>query len=258
MSDEFARRIVPRTVVAQRGWESVVERAQRLRADRRVVVAVLMALALAAGLIWYRIGRATSAAASGTGAPRTGAPSAPVAASPARANRSTTRPSAPRAATPSGGTSSPSGPVAPADEVVVHVSGAVAHEGLVRVPPGSRIADAVAAAGGAVAGADLRRINLAAKLLDGQQVAVPMAGEPAPPVVGAAAGAALPSPSAPLDLNSATAAQLEALPGIGPSLAGAIVAERERTGGFRSVDDLRRVRGIGDSRFAQIRPLVRV
>jgi competence protein ComEA len=141
---------------------------------------------------------------------------------------------------------------------VVHVSGAVAREGLVRLTPGSRVADAVAAAGGAAPAADLRRLNLAAKVLDGQQVAVPAVGEPPAAATASGGGGGSPSTDAPLDLNLATPAQLEALPGIGPSLARAIVAERERGGGFRSVDDLRRVRGIGDSRFSQLQPLVRV
>lgn len=257
MPDESAPRIVPRTVVAQGGWEAALERVQRLRSDRRVGVAVLVVVALAAGLIWYRVGRAGSAAPSGTGGARLGSSAAPTAAPRARANGSAARPAA-----ASGGAAAVSSTIAPgpaAAEVVVHVSGAVVHEGLVHVSPGSRVADAIAAAGGAGAGADLRRINLAAKLVDGQQVAVPKVGEPALPVAeGAGAATASPSAAAPLDINSATAAQLEALPGIGPSLAGAIVAERERTGGFRSVEDLRRVRGIGDARFAQLRPLIRV
>jgi competence protein ComEA len=131
------------------------------------------------------------------------------------------------------------------------------------------VVDAVDAAGGALPTADLDRINLAAHLVDGMRIAVPRRGAPADPAgptndpgkpgAGSPSGSSgAPTPSAPLDLNTATEAQLEALPGIGPSLAQAILQEREREGGFHSVDDLRRVRGIGDGRFAQIHALVTV
>jgi competence protein ComEA len=151
---------------------------------------------------------------------------------------------------------------------VVDVVGAVHHAGVVSIPATARVVDAVNAAGGALANADLDRINLAAHLVDGMRIAVPrrgVASDPAGPTSDPGGGGAggpsaggPPTPSAPLDLNTATEAQLEALPGIGPSLAQAIVAEREQEGGFHSVDDLRRVRGIGDVRFAQLRPLVTV
>jgi competence protein ComEA len=241
MSDEPAPRPVPHTVVAARGWEPLVERLRELRADARVKVLALLIVALAAGLIWYRIGLGRGSGATTTNTNH----GSGIRSQPQRASTRST-----------GSSTSTSSTTAPPTELVVHVSGAVTREGLVRVPPGARVADAVAAAGGALPGADLRRLNLAAKVLDGQQVAVPIVGEPVRQ--SANAGAGLPSSETPLDLNNATAAQIETLPGIGPSLAGAIVAERERSGGFRMVDDLRRVRGIGDSRFAQLRPLVRV
>ena len=153
---------------------------------------------------------------------------------------------------------------------VVDVVGAVRHPGVVSLPAAARVIDAVTAAGGALPVADLDRINLAAHLVDGMRIAVPRRGTPGDPAAptndpgasGAAgagsAGGGAPTPSAPLDLNTATEAQLEGLPGIGPSLAQAIIQEREHEGGFHSVDDLRRVRGIGDVRFAQLRPLVSV
>jgi competence protein ComEA len=154
---------------------------------------------------------------------------------------------------------------------VVDVVGAVRHPGVVSMPPTARVVDAVTAAGGALPGADLDRINLAAHLVDGMRIAVPRRGFPAdaagPNTDPGASGAAgngsgepggAPTPAAPVNLNTATQAQLEALPGIGPSLAQAILQERDREGGFHSVDDLRRVRGIGDVRFAQLRPLVTV
>jgi competence protein ComEA len=147
--------------------------------------------------------------------------------------------------------------------VLVHVAGAVAHPGLVRVPAGSRVADAIAAAGGGVPDADLDRLNLAAKVADGQRIPVAHVGQPAVPATGDGGSAAGGDPGAtgetgPIDLNAATPAQLDTLPGIGPSLAEAIIAERERRGGFTSVDQLRDVRGIGDKRFADLKPLVSV
>jgi competence protein ComEA len=130
--------------------------------------------------------------------------------------------------------------------LVIDVAGAVRRPGLYRLAPGTRIADALARAGGASARADLNLVNLAAPLADGEQVVVPEHG----------AGAAAGSPTAPLDLNSATAEQLDALPGIGPATAAKIVAYRQSHGPFRSADDLDGVPGIGPSRIAQLKGLV--
>jgi competence protein ComEA len=145
-------------------------------------------------------------------------------------------------------------------EVVVHVAGAVAAPGVQRLPAGARVVDAVDAAGGAAPDADLGRINLAAVLADGQQVYVPRAGEspPAPitPSSGAPDGAA--GTVALVDLNTATAAELEELPGVGPTTAGAIIAHREQHGPFGSVDDLLDVRGIGEAKLEQLRDLATV
>ncbi len=126
--------------------------------------------------------------------------------------------------------------------------------------------DAVEAVGGALADADLDRLNLAAKLVDGERVYVPKVGQSDPGVVadaggvsatpGAASGGA--TAGGKLNLNTATEAQLEELPGIGPTYAQAIIAERQRRGGFKSVNELRSVRGIGDKRFAELAPLVTV
>jgi competence protein ComEA len=135
--------------------------------------------------------------------------------------------------------------------LVVDVAGAVRRAGLYRLPAGSRIADALARAGGATARAELDLVNLAAPLADGEQVLVPARGAPLP---GAAGGAA--SPTAPVDLNSATAEQLDALPGIGPVTAAKIVAYRQAHGPFRSVDDLDAIPGIGPSRIENLRGLV--
>ncbi len=148
--------------------------------------------------------------------------------------------------------------------VVVHVAGAVAAPGLVTLPSGSRVADAVALAGGLRADADGDRINLAAPVSDGVRVFIPVVGQPDPPVAVAVTGgpaesaAATPSPTQPLDLNTATAEQLEALPGVGPSTAAAIVAYRTEHGQFRSVDELQEVRGIGPAKFEAVESSVTV
>jgi competence protein ComEA len=149
-------------------------------------------------------------------------------------------------------------------EVVVHVAGAVVSPGVRRLPPGSRVTDALDAAGGALPGADLPRINLAALLVDGQQVYVPKPGEELPVAAGAglpggtgAAGGG-PVPGARVDLNTATAEQLDTLPGVGPATASAIIAHREQHGPFTSVDQLLDVRGIGEAKLEQLRDLVSV
>jgi competence protein ComEA len=145
---------------------------------------------------------------------------------------------------------------APSGEVVVHVAGAVAAPGLRRLAADARVADAIDAAGGAATDADLGRINLAALLEDGQQVYVPKVGEPAP---AAASGASTPAaPTAPVNLNTATAEDLDALPGIGPAIAQAIVDHRTQHGPFASVEDLLDVRGIGQSKLDTLRPEVTV
>jgi competence protein ComEA len=148
-------------------------------------------------------------------------------------------------------------------EVVVHAAGAVVTPGVHRVAAGGRVADLLAAAGGPAVDADLDRVNLAAPLVDGQRVWFPRIGEAAPPPVPGEGGPAPPAPdgasaAAPLDLNAATADQLETLPGIGPSIAAAIVEHRDRRGPFRTVDDLLDVAGIGPARLEELRELVTV
>ncbi|MGH9184129.1 MAG: helix-hairpin-helix domain-containing protein [Acidimicrobiales bacterium] len=142
--------------------------------------------------------------------------------------------------------------------VVAHAAGAVREPGVYRLPPGARVAELVEAAGGAAESADLDRLNLAAPLSDGQRVYVPRAGEPVPvPEEGDG-----PTPAGDdgtvVDLNSAGAGELEALPGVGPAIARAILDERERRGRFTSVEQLIDVRGIGEAKLAQLRDLVRV
>jgi len=147
--------------------------------------------------------------------------------------------------------------------LVVHVVGAVAAPGVVRVTTGARVLDVVAAAGGLAPDADTTRVNLAAKVADGQRVVVPAVGAPVPSAVAGDGGAdadvaGTPDPSSPVNLNEATAAQLDTLPGVGPATAAAIIAHRVQHGPFRSVDALGDVRGIGPAKLEQLRPLVTV
>jgi competence protein ComEA len=128
-----------------------------------------------------------------------------------------------------------------AKRVVVDVVGAVRLPGLHSLAQGTRIADAVEAAGGATAKADLALVNLAAPLADGEQIVVPLRGAAA----AAGAGAAGSSSTAPVDLNTATVEQLDALPGVGPATAAKIIAFRLAHGPFHSVEELDAVSGIG-------------
>jgi competence protein ComEA len=139
--------------------------------------------------------------------------------------------------------------------LVVDVAGAVRRPGLYRLPEGSRIADAIARAGGATPHAETALVNLAAPLADGEQVLVPSASA-AGAAAAAAASSGAPSPTAPVDLNSATAEQLDALPGVGPVTAQKIVDYRTQHGPFTSVDDLDAIPGIGPAKIADLQGLV--
>jgi competence protein ComEA len=141
--------------------------------------------------------------------------------------------------------------------IYVHVAGAVRRPGLLRLPEGARVAQAVDRAGGPLPRAELAGVNLAAKLEDGQQVIVPVRGAPgtaapgtAPSAVGSAAPGSAGVPK--LSLGAATVEQLDQLDGIGPTLAQRIVQYRTEHGGFRSLGELREVEGIGEKRFATL------
>lgn len=156
--------------------------------------------------------------------------------------------------------------------VVVSVVGLVHKPGLVTLPPGARIADALQAAGGAMDGADTIGLNMARQVGDGEQIVVglaPPSGRPR--VLGSSVTTSGPAPAPgsqkpkagaktgePLDLNTATVEQLDGLPGVGPVTAGAIVAWRQANGKFTSVDQLGEVDGIGPSRLDKLRALVRL
>jgi competence protein ComEA len=156
-----------------------------------------------------------------------------------------------------GASAKPAAPARPLEAVeaaapaalVVHVVGAVRRPGLYRLREGSRIADAVARAGGATRRADVSLVNLAAPVVDGAQVVVPRRA----PAGAAGSGAAATAPAGPLHLNTATLEQLDELPGIGPSTAQKILDFREQHGAFTSVDELDAVPGIGPARLEQLR-----
>lgn len=141
--------------------------------------------------------------------------------------------------------------------IVVDVVGRVRHPGIVRLPDGSRVYDAIRAAGGLKPHADTRGLNLARKLVDGEQVVVgaPAVSSGASPPAGVPSSAA---PSAKVDLNTATLEQLDELPGVGPVLAQRILDYRTKIGRFTSVSQLDDVSGIGPARYADIEPLVTV
>ena len=247
----------PRAAAPRRGWAAWRERmplwAQGLQArcglERRSVVAlvVLLAVAVAFALQHFWTGRTVPVRAPqavGSPSPRTGQD----AGSPAGASTG-----------PSGGSSAGGGPATGRPSVVVDVAGKVRRPGLQRLPAGARVADALRAAGGVRPGVSTDGLNRARLLVDGEQVIVgdpPAAGSGGAPASGVS-GANGAAPGTPVSLNSATPEQLETLPGVGPVLARHIVDYRTRHGGFRSVDELREVHGIGDRRFSDLRDLVR-
>lgn len=155
-------------------------------------------------------------------------------------------------------------------ELIIHVSGAVTAPGVVRLPGGARVDDALSAAGGPTAEADLTAINLARPLVDGEQIHVPVPGEDPRPQPGDAPGsgtgdaggadagadgaASGPDTAGAIDLNTASLAELEELPGVGPAIAQRILEHREKNGPFDSVDGLLEVSGIGPATLEEIRP----
>lgn len=154
--------------------------------------------------------------------------------------------------------------------IVVHVAGAVVDPGVYELPLGARVGEAIGSAGGASVDADLDVVNLAQVVADGQRLFVPVAGSVdhstmpvlTPPAGGGAGSLATATdastPAAPVDLNRASAAELERLPGVGPATAAAIVDDRTRNGPFVTVDDLERVPGVGPAKLAALRELVTV
>jgi competence protein ComEA len=209
--------------------ERVEEHLGSLRRRERMGLAVLAVLVVTGAVFWYvrSLPRpVTISAAGGPSPPVAGAASSP----------------------------SPSPPV-----LIVHVAGRVMHPGVYRFHQGDRVIDAIRAAGGARQGADLRSINLAALLTDGQQIIVWKRGsgiQVMAPGMGGAPGTG--STTQPVNLNTATLDQLETLPGIGPALGQRILDYRQLHGPFASVDELVNVSGIGEKRLEDLRPLVTV
>jgi competence protein ComEA len=221
------RQLLDRVVAAVSGLRL------RVVPSRRAVAGVAMAVLLSAGFTGWRV-LAARARADPVPATALASAAAPLVATSGRTVASSSR--------------GPSGQV-----VVVDVVGRVRHPGLVRLPAGSRVDDAVRAAGGPVPGTDLTGLNLARVLVDGEQIAVGIAVRVPPGTSGSSgAGAGL------INLNTATAEQLDSLPGIGPVLAQRILDWRTEHGRFVSVDQLRDVSGIGEAKFTDIRGLVTV
>jgi competence protein ComEA len=214
-----------------------------------LVLVALLAVLAAGWSVWHGRPQAVSV---------TSRPAAAVAPAAAATRPPSTDPSSPTA--PVAG-ASPSG----ARSIVVDVAGRVRHPGVATLAAGSRVIDALGWAGGSIPGTDTSTIDLARPLADGEQVYVgpvgggagqaPVAGGSAGP--GAAAGESA-TAAGPIDLNSATAPQLDTLPGVGPVLAGRIIDWRTAHGRFASVDELRQVQGLGGKKFETLRPLVRV
>ena len=140
-------------------------------------------------------------------------------------------------------------PTAAPDEIVVHIIGEVGDPGVYRVPSGTRLFEAVELAGGSLEGADTDGVNLAQAVLDGRRYEIPSRGAAAP-------GASPARAAGPISVNTATADELEALPGIGPVTANAIVSHRRETGPFGRVEDLLNVPGVGSATLERLRPLV--
>jgi competence protein ComEA len=170
----------------------------------------------------------------------------------------------PEASLPFASTTAPpvstAGPSTSLAVLVVHVAGAVATPGLHELPAGARVADAIEAAGGLTAAADAARINLAAPVADGARVYVLAAGEEEPEVAVGGSGPATDGggSSGPVNLNTADTAALDALPGVGPSTAAAIIEHRGKVGGFTTVEQLLDVPGIGEAKLNALRDLVTV
>lgn len=209
------------------------------------VVAVVVALGLAVTCWWVVRSDA-------------GAPAAPAPVDTSPVADLVEVPSVPAPAPAAAAAASPSGAPAEVVEVVVDVAGKVRRPGIVVLDAGSRVVDALDAAGGARPGVDLSSLNLARLLVDGEQVLVGRTGV-APPVAGATgATGTTGAPIALVDLNRATTVELEALPEVGPVTAAAILAWRDEHGGFSAVDELLEVDGIGEATLGQLRPFVTV
>ena len=241
----------------------------RWQPGRAALVGVVIVAALAAAVFGLRVAWAQFAGGGTVIAPGGGSRAGPTGvtagAVPVGVTGASGSPTvvATATSTAGGGASPASNGVPAAAEVVVHVVGQVRRPGLRHLPLGSRVADAVDAAGGATAKADLARVNLARVLVDGEQVRVPAPGETVDPVAGpgtgggaGTGGASAGAAGGPVSLNTADLARLDTLPGVGPVLAQRILDWRAAHGRFASIDELGEVSGIGDKLLTQLTPLV--
>lgn len=148
------------------------------------------------------------------------------------------------------------------EPISVYITGAVERPGVYQVPRDSRLVEVIAAAGGLLEGAEIDKLNLAEKLKDGQQIDIPGSVEVPTPQLVIGGGGLLVTPTPPVgglvNINTADAALLETVPGIGPTIASRIIAYREENGPFERVDDLQKVAGIGPATLEQIRPYITV
>ena len=225
-------------------------RRPRLDVSRRQVLAVGGAAVVALLVLALRLAVAQA-----------GAEPVPVSATPAGlVSRSVPSALASDGAAAGGGASGGAGggPTGAAAQVVVHIVGQVAHPGLVTLPAGARVADAIRAAGGALQTTDLAGVNLARILVDAEQVVVPKPGEWVPSSSGGAPTGGGSGSGGLVNLNAATLSDLDGLPGIGPVLAQRILDWRTEHQRFSSVDELGEVPGIGPKLLAQLRSKVRV
>ena len=144
------------------------------------------------------------------------------------------------------------------DTIKVDVTGAVASPGVVELEPDARVIDAIEAAGGQTAEADISSINRAAKLIDGEKVHVPRIGETPSDAAAVGGGEAEPASGGLVNINTAGLEELDELPGVGPSTAQAIIDEREQGGPFTSIEDIMRVSGIGEKKFEKLKTSIRI
>ena len=238
----------------------------RWQPGRAALLGIVLVVLLAAAVFGLRVAWAQSAGGGTVIAPGGGSRAGPSAvtagAVPVGVTGSAGGGSPGATPTASAGPTGQAQPSAPAGVVVVHVVGRVKHPGVRRLPMGSRVTDAVEAAGGVATRADLSALNLARVLVDGEQVRVPAVGEPVAPVPTTGAGAATGGgggpvrAGAPVSINTADLAGLDSLPGVGPVLAQRILDWRSSHGRFTSVDELGEVSGIGEKLLAQLTPLV--
>ena len=248
------------------GWIPEAVRPERLR-DARWTMSprhvVVLAVVLSIGLAWgaWSVFRARPETLPDARPPTTLTSGAPVTQPCAGGRPCPSTGAQPSGVQPSpGGQPSPGTPGQAAGTVIVHVAGKVRRPGLVRAPTGSRVADVLTLAGGPLPGVDLTTLNLARQVTDGEQILV---GQPAPPGSASTAPGTTSNPSTapantPVNLNTATLDQLDALPGVGPVLAQRILDYRTQNGPFTTIDQLQEVTGVGPKKFDSLKPHVRI